>query len=1008
MTYFNDQGTPGNDVLNGGGGSDDLYGGGGDDVLNGGGGNDDLYGGSGDDALNGGNGNDDLYGGSGDDALNGGNGNDDMSGGSGSDDMSGGSGSDDMYGDSGDDDMSGDSGNDDMFGGSGNDHMSGDSGNDDMYGGSGDDDMYGGNGNDDMYGGSGNDDMYGGAGDDWLFGGAGSDSLFGGAGNDVLVGDDGWYGWDGWCWSYKSGSGYADYYLDGGSGNDLVLCGRGNDKANYTFGENKYACDAYFGGRGYDTLYLTLTDGEAQLSSVQHDIERFKVWLNCNADASRDWGRDFQFCSFNLTVDGFEALDVVPIAVDDGDDGAFTTEKDESLTFDVKMIEKLLDNDIDIDGDTLAIVGVSSLPDNRGDVVLNKDGTITYTPHAGFSGTDQFSYRVSDGKGGFDTGKVTVTVTESAKAALFTNESDPPEPERFVDFNGIVKGQYDPESYYNALAGDDKVKLPDNTIEAEEAGYVVVDGQLNHFSGGDGDDRIVGGVGLRNHISGDAGDDTITGGELDDRIEGGPGQDVLNGGGGNDTFLVIGTDTGHDSFSGGAGFDQILGGEGDDVIGVNIYFGTDTVERIDGKTGVNTIAGTSNGDDIDLSGTELLNIATIDGGDGDDQIVGGGGNDMLRGGDGADFLDGGDGDDVLVGGAGFDQLLGGSGADRLFAGAGPFDRLFGGDGDDELYGGDNVDELFGEAGDDDLYGGAGDDTMDGGDGNDTLGAPLDDPDLDLESGDGNDVLNGGRGADTLRGGRGNDVLDGGSDNLGGDAEPPDEAVFGFDGSERSDYHFTRDTRSGDILVTDRGDRTPLTNEGSDRLLNIEQVNFVTGEGVVRLWTGTDEKDVIGGTENFVGPDYIFAGAGNDQILAGDGADVVVWMPGDSTDDGPEEVGDELFGGGGFDELQLNLPADDLDTVKAHVNPGDPNNPEDDIVTLTGQTDGEAFKLTLHHDVEWLSIWSLQGDLLFEDSPANLVSRAMNQEVTFTFAELSEMYAEQQALELGTADADFLI
>ncbi len=87
-------GKAGDDVLNGGSGHDRLNGGAGDDVLNGGSGNDVLDGGSGDDILNGGSGNDALEGGAGDDVLFGGSGNDILHGGLGDDILTGGAGDD--------------------------------------------------------------------------------------------------------------------------------------------------------------------------------------------------------------------------------------------------------------------------------------------------------------------------------------------------------------------------------------------------------------------------------------------------------------------------------------------------------------------------------------------------------------------------------------------------------------------------------------------------------------------------------------------------------------------------------------------------------------------------------------------------------------------------------------------------------------------------------------------------------------------------------------------------
>jgi hypothetical protein len=45
-----------------------------------------------------------------------------------------------------------------------------------------------------------------------------------------------------------------------------------------------------------------------------------------------------------------------------------------------------------------------------GSVTLAADGTFTYTPAAGFSGSDTFTYTVSDPTGRTATGTVTITV----------------------------------------------------------------------------------------------------------------------------------------------------------------------------------------------------------------------------------------------------------------------------------------------------------------------------------------------------------------------------------------------------------------------------------------------------------------------------------------------------------------------------------------------------------------------------------------------------------------------
>ena len=63
----------------------------------------------------------------------------------------------------------------------------------------------------------------------------------------------------------------------------------------------------------------------------------------------------------------------------------------------------------DADGDTLAY-SVATLPTN-GTVIVNPNGTYTYTPALNFHGTDSFTVNVSDGNGGTTTITVFITVT---------------------------------------------------------------------------------------------------------------------------------------------------------------------------------------------------------------------------------------------------------------------------------------------------------------------------------------------------------------------------------------------------------------------------------------------------------------------------------------------------------------------------------------------------------------------------------------------------------------------
>jgi hypothetical protein len=70
----------------------------------------------------------------------------------------------------------------------------------------------------------------------------------------------------------------------------------------------------------------------------------------------------------------------------------------------------VLANDSDADGDALTIVSATA-PKN-GTAAIAGSG-IRYTPKSGFTGTDSFSYTISDGHGGTASATVTVTVTKS-------------------------------------------------------------------------------------------------------------------------------------------------------------------------------------------------------------------------------------------------------------------------------------------------------------------------------------------------------------------------------------------------------------------------------------------------------------------------------------------------------------------------------------------------------------------------------------------------------------------
>ena len=90
-----------------------------------------------------------------------------------------------------------------------------------------------------------------------------------------------------------------------------------------------------------------------------------------------------------------------PTAVDD----SYIVDKDTALTVPASGV---LGNDTDADSTTLTAVLVSG--PSHGTLTLNPDGSFSYTPAADYSGTDSFTYRVSDGQSDSNVATVTITI----------------------------------------------------------------------------------------------------------------------------------------------------------------------------------------------------------------------------------------------------------------------------------------------------------------------------------------------------------------------------------------------------------------------------------------------------------------------------------------------------------------------------------------------------------------------------------------------------------------------
>jgi Ca2+-binding RTX toxin-like protein len=251
----------------------------------------------------------------------------------------------------------------------------------------------------------------------------------------------------------------------------------------------------------------------------------------------------------------------------------------------------------------------------EGTVVVNIDGSFTYTAADDFVGQTSFTYTATDAGGLVATATVTLTLEERPETLTGTDAD-----ERIFGY-GL-------DDVINGLGGNDRIfaGAGNDTVDAGDGDDRVL--------GEDGEDTILGGDGNDIIWSG-AGNDVLDGGDGDDQLVGEAGDDTINGGAGNDR---IRGQAGEDTIDGGTGNDYVQGGDGDDIA--------------DGGDGNDLLAGDAGND-------------TLSGDAGNDMVNGGSGNDTLLGGAGNDRLNGDGGQDRLVGGAGLDFLNGGADADTF-------------------------------------------------------------------------------------------------------------------------------------------------------------------------------------------------------------------------------------------------------------------------------------------------------------------------------------------------------
>lgn len=195
---------------------------------------------------------------------------------------------------------------------------------------------------------------------------------------------------------------------------------------------------------------------------------------------------------------------------------------------------------------------------------------VTYSPAAGYTGRDTFTYRASDGAATSAPAQVQVLVGHCANQVTGTDERD------------LLAGTAAGDAIYGR-AGNDVIDglFGGDCLFGEDGRDQLEGGQgddqlygakgRDRLFGGSGDDRLRGGSG-KDHLRGSSGDDRLwgggkrdflSGGSNDDRLKGGGGKDSLRGNAGDDTLIG---GRGGDWIDTGPGEDRVRGGRGNDRI----------------------------------------------------------------------------------------------------------------------------------------------------------------------------------------------------------------------------------------------------------------------------------------------------------------------------------------------------------------------------------------------------------------------------------------------------------
>ncbi len=173
--------------------------------------------------------------------------------------------------------------------------------------------------------------------------------------------------------------------------------------------------------QGYTSNAFSLTNSQIKLNSTNAQSQVITKLMDTSLPVYQGGTSGTSTFYYVPGGPGGSSTNQAPTGVAD----SFTATLNTALT--VNAANGVLKNDTDPEGKTLTATKVSDPA--HGTLTLNADGSFTYTPTTGFTGSDSFTYKASDGtkQSGVTTVSITVNTTSStptAAADTFTATED--------------------------------------------------------------------------------------------------------------------------------------------------------------------------------------------------------------------------------------------------------------------------------------------------------------------------------------------------------------------------------------------------------------------------------------------------------------------------------------------------------------------------------------------------------------------------------------------------------